>query len=140
MKKNQYIIAGVVVGLLLMGTAFFAGTRYQAGKQVSFGEFGNRSAIPQRGLGQQNRQPGNGMVSGNILGIDGQSLTVQLADGSSKIILIANSTTYEKSQAGTLADVVVGGRVTVLGTSNSDGSVTAKTVILGDRVVPRLGL
>ena len=69
-------------------------------------------------------------VSGEVLNVDDKSMTVKLPDGSSKIVIMSQTTTFAKSDAGSLADVKVGDKVGVFGTDNSDGSVTAQSVQL----------
>lgn len=146
MKKNQYML--VLAALLIGAVSFFAGTRYQLsnkGNNLSESAMGNGVAQGQRGqqviqqgnakMGQNNLQ-GGGMVSGEIASKDGQSLTVKMSDGSTKIVIVADSTSYKKSTDAVAADLIVGENVTVIGTTNTDGSVTAKTVTVGDTAMP----
>jgi hypothetical protein len=51
-----------------------------------------------------------------------------MIDGSTKIVNIAPSTTYSKTETGKKEEVVVGTKVNVFGQTNSDGSVTAQSV------------
>lgn len=146
MKKNQYIL--ILAALLIGGVSFFAGTRYQLSKgsnsPMSANGGGNfqgqqtGSKNTQQGNAKigQNAPQGGSMVSGEITSKDGQSLTVKMADGSTKIVLVAQSTSYKKSTDAAAADLTVGENVTVVGTSNTDGSVTAKTVTVGETMMP----
>ncbi|OGH42399.1 MAG: hypothetical protein A3H79_02640 [Candidatus Levybacteria bacterium RIFCSPLOWO2_02_FULL_36_8b] len=123
MKNNNLliiIIVAVVVGIV----AFFAGTKYRV-SQFAAGNFQN-GAFRQRGMmGQgQNFRP----VRGDIIGRDDKSITVKLSDGSSKIILFSDKTVYLKSSTGSKDDLKTGDKVMVIGTENSDGSVTAQDV------------
>lgn len=143
MKKNQYIL--ILAALLIGAVSFFAGTRYQSSKGSNLAEstLGKSAAQGQRAqqagqtnnkMGQANQQ--GGMVNGEITSKDGQSLTVKMSDGSTKIVIIADSTSYKKSTDAVVADLTVGENVTVIGTTNTDGSVTAKTVTVGETVMP----
>jgi hypothetical protein len=67
-------------------------------------------------------------VGGEILSKDATSLTLKMQDGSTKIVLISPSTQVMKNTEGTADDLVVGKLVTVNGSANSDGSLTAQTV------------
>jgi hypothetical protein len=51
-----------------------------------------------------------------------------LPDGSTKIVLLSDTTTVNKATTGTLSDLTKGQQVAVFGQENSDGSVTAQTV------------
>ena len=57
-------------------------------------------------------------------------ITVQLTDGSSRVVLVPASASITKSVNGASADLVAGKYVTVTGTANSDGSVTASEIQL----------
>ena len=74
---------------------------------------------------------------GNIIAQDSGSITVKLDDGSTKIILIPGSTTIAVTPTGTASDLAVGKDVTVIGATNSDGTVTATQIQIG--TLPGLG-
>jgi len=69
-----------------------------------------------------------GGVVGSILSIDDKSITVKLTDGSSKIVLFSDSTTYTNTVSSKQTDLKIGESVAVFGTPNSDGSVTAQSM------------
>ncbi len=128
--KNSWLIV-IVVAIVVGGGAFYGGMRYgistvpavtagsgTPGAQGGFGGRGGRG-----GAGGQ-----GGGVSGNVIAKDAQSLTVQSRDGSSHIVFYSTSTTMRKMVDGSINDVLVGGTVTVLGATNSDGSVTAQSI------------
>jgi len=62
--------------------------------------------------------------------MDDKTLTVKMPDGTSRIVILSQATTFNKSTEGTKSDVTVGSRVAVFGANNPDGSVTAQTVSL----------
>lgn len=82
---------------------------------------------------------GNGFVSGLIIKADSQSLSVQAADGSSKLVFFSGTTAIMKAATGTPADLVIGKNVTIMGTTNSDGSVSAQTIQLRPAGQPGFG-
>lgn len=108
----------------MVGGAFFGGIQYQKSQrtlrtgQFAQGQFGNRTG--------QNGRP----VSGSIISNEDSSITVKLADGSSKIIIFSANTAVNKQTTGSKADLKTGERVLVIGKENSDGSVTADSISL----------
>jgi hypothetical protein len=127
MKPVVTVIIVVVVGAL----AFYGGTQYQLNKQSS-GR--NSLASGQYGVGTGRtgtRRTGNGQpVSGKILNIDTSSITVELTDGSSRIVLLSDKTIFNTTTAVDKSQLKVGDKVGVFGTTNTDGSVTAQNVQL----------
>ncbi len=129
MKTHFIVIIGVVA--LLAG--FFGGIEYAKSTQPAVDQ---NAALAGRGPGGAGARAGRGgqgmggFTTGKIIAQDATSITVQLRDGSSKIVLIAGSTEYSKMVAGTIADMVIGKQVSVSGTANSDGSITAQTIQL----------
>ena len=129
MKNNVAVI--VIIALLVGGgLGFFGGMQYQKGQrsaaaaQFAAGGFGARGFSGTAGARGRN---GNG-ASGTILSADASSITVQLADGSSKIVLVTSSTSINKATQGSMSDLAVGTKVAAFGTTNSDGSITATNV------------
>lgn len=127
--KNNMIVIIVVVALIVGAGGFFAGMKYQQSKNPRFGNFqGNRN-------GQlQQRNQGIRPVNGEIISSDDKSITVKLQDGSSKIVLLTDTTSFNKSAEGSKSDIKVGEKVAVFGTENSDGSVTAQNVQLNPQL------
>lgn len=131
MKTNQIII--LIVAVIIVGVGgFFGGMKYQQSQRASFTQgFGGgggyfRGGFP-RGSGQG--RGANGMaVVGKVISSDNGSITVQLQDGSSKIVVLPSSATISKSTSGSISDLQTGTNVAVFGTTNSDGSVTAQNV------------
>lgn len=128
---NPKIIAAVVIGIVAVGTSFYGGTVYAKGNQPSGrgnfqGQFQGRE-----GMGGMRGPGGMGMggfTAGEIISKDATSITIKMQDGSTKIVLVGTNVQVMKSAQGTADDLVVGSQVTVTGSSNSDGSVTAESV------------
>lgn len=131
--KHTMIISIVIAALLFGIGGFIGGMKYQQSKRSSFaGQFGNgaqggRFGGPNGGGNRQGIRP----VAGIIAKSDETSITVKLQDGTSRVVLISDKTTVNKSAQTTIADLVTGEQVAVFGTENSDGSVTAQNIQLG---------
>ncbi len=141
--KTNHILITVGVAVVVGALAFFGGVKYQQSKmQAGFRQFagapggnqafGGRTGGPTgQGFGGRGGAAGvNAMrpVVGSILSQDDKSVTIKLQDGSSKIILLPDSATYSKTEAGAKSDLKVGDNIGVFGTTNSDGSVTAQSI------------
>jgi len=131
--KPKMIVLLVVVALAIGGASFYGGMQFaNAAKSAQARTFGNmqgRTGMP-GGAGRN----GGGMTAGQVLSKDATSLTVKLNSGGSKIVFYSASTTVSKMASGTMDDVTQGSDVTVIGTPNQDGSVTATAVQLRPNV------
>lgn len=127
--KNNLIIAVVITVLVSGGGGFYAGIKYQKDKAPIFPE----NIEQMRGqIGQRNSSTrGLNTVMGKIIGTDESSITVQLADDSSKIIIVTEGTMINRSEAGTADDLREGSEVVVNGQPNSDGSISAQNIQIG---------
>jgi len=140
-KMNNAIGVSVAIALVCAGGGFYGGMKYEQSKvasnstQGAGGNFAGRTgANGARGAG---RFGGGGATLGTIVSKDATSITVQLVQmGSStpstgtgtRIILINPSTQVGKFVTGSVNDLSVGASVTAMGTTNTDGSVTATQV------------
>ncbi len=120
--KNK--IFGVMGAVIVSGLVFYGGMQYAAfninAKMQSLGGSGFSG-------GQRGGRNGGG-IFGEVVSKDSQSLTIKLRDGGSKIVFITATVPVQKNVAGSLDDVKVGGQVSVMGTSNQDGSLSAQTI------------
>lgn len=124
--KNSIIIT--VIAVLIVGAgAFYGGMKYQqmqrGARQFGRGQFGQGFG---NGANVANMRP----VAGKIITADGKSITVEMPDGSSKIVMISKTTTIIKAASASAADLKAGEQVSAFGSANSDGSVTATNVQL----------
>ena len=127
--KNSSILMTIIVVVVVAGGAFFGGMQYEKSKSsqsMTASATGQGQNGTRRGAGAR----AGGATVGQVESMDSNSLTVQLQDGSSKIINLTSTTTYAKTASASSSDVKKGDRVGVFGTSNSDGSVTAQNVQL----------
>lgn len=135
MKKNNMLITIVLVIVVGAG-AFYGGMRYQQNTQTGgFRQF-QAGQGQQRfgGMGQGAGRNGFRPVSGDIISADSKSVTVKLADGSSKIVLFSGITMFNKTSTGSASDLKTGEKVMVFGQENADGSVTAQSVQLNPQL------
>jgi len=90
-----------------------------------------QQGVGRNGSGVGTRRIGNGQpVSGEIISMDADSLTVKMNDGSSRIVLLNDKTIYNKTASVEKTELKVGEKVGVFGTANTDGSVSAQNVQL----------
>jgi len=133
--KPLYVIILIII---FAGVGFYGGTLYQKNQtrasfaRGGFGGVGGRFGGGQGGFG--GGQGANGMipVRGQIVSSGNGSVTVKLNDGSSKIVNLTSTTSISKTTTGSTSDMKSGQMVTAIGTTNSDGSVTAQTVLVGN--------
>lgn len=69
-----------------------------------------------------------GFVSGQIISVDSNSLTVSLANGNSQVVFYSSSTQVMKPTIVPASNLAAGTRVMIGGTPNSDGSLTAQSI------------
>lgn len=125
---NKKIIAGVVT-VVLLGGSFYAGMVYGKSGMPARSQFGNGQFTGNlNGMGGMRSGMGGGFTAGEIISKDATSITIKMQDGSTKIVLISDSTQVMKTAAGSSEDLSIGANVTVTGTTNSDGSVTGQSV------------
>lgn len=121
-NKNILTIVGVVV---VAAVAFYGGMQYDKSGSAQGAARGARNGTSTFAGG---RGGFGGGASGEILSVDAQSVTVKTRDGSSRIVLYSASTPITKTASGTVSDLQNGTNVVVLGTANSDGSITAQGI------------
>lgn len=142
MNKTTGIIIAVVLIFLAAVGGFFGGMYFQKNKTNNrFGMYTNGNIMGQ-GFRQGFRggmmgQNGGSIVRGQILSVDNNNITVKLPDGSSKVVVLGNSTTFVQSTKASQGDIKQGDTVMVFGTTNSDGSITAQNVQLNPQQIGR---
>jgi len=145
-KENKYkkFILPVSLSVVFLIIGFTSGIFYQ--KKHLQSSFSNRSSQFQM-MGQNSnnrtsnrsdqnsdsstgpRNNNGGFVTGEITKIDDTSITLKTSDGGSKIVLIANDTTFNQSTTASKSDLKVGSKIMVTGTTDSNtGSISGKTV------------
>lgn len=130
--KNNWLVT-IIIAIVVAAGGFYGGMMYQKNQA---GNLTGNQFYQQFGQGNQRGQSGGGRgrfggaTVGTVVSQDANSLTVQLQDGSSKIINVTGSTAYAKSDSASKSDIQTGMRVAAFGIPNSDGSITASNVQL----------
>ncbi len=135
-KKILIVIAILIVGAgsfygglaygktkttaLRAGGAFPTGQRTGQGMGFAGGNFAGRGTGGPNGAG--------GITAGEVISNDTTSVVVKTREGGSKIVFFASSTQVMKSALGSVSDVTPGQEITVTGSANSDGSMTAQSI------------
>ncbi len=137
MKKDKMIMIGSAA--LLIAIAFFGGLSYgknSVGSKIpENGQFFARNLDGQAPNGGMMRNQAGGFTGGEVVSVDAKGFTVKLRDGSSKIVFLSGATEILKFATGTVSDIGVGEQITVSGSANSDGSITAQSVQLRPQVM-----
>jgi len=159
---KRWLIAVVVVVVIVVGVgAFFGGKSASGGtpspaaalkvltnltaaqRQSLLGSGGGLAGVfggggrGTGGTGATGASGAGGFTTGSVVSSDSNSITVKLSTGSTKIVLYSPSTVIAVSKTGSASDLTTGQDVTVTGTANSDGSITASRIQVG--TLPRIG-
>ncbi|OGN22251.1 MAG: hypothetical protein A2915_00015 [Candidatus Yanofskybacteria bacterium RIFCSPLOWO2_01_FULL_41_34] len=139
MKKLMTVAA--IVAVVVGSGAFYGGMKYVQGRGGR-GNFTNLTPEQRQqftanagagfrgGAGQGRAGMGGGFTVGEIISKDDKSITIKMPDGGSKIVFYSESTEVTKFTDGNSGDLIVGKTVSVNGSSNQDGSVTAQSIQL----------
>jgi len=133
---NKGQVIGVVIALIVffgggywVGAATHAAPAGRTGAAGSFaGGAGGFTGGAGRGAAGSNRSGLSGAVTGSILSLDGNSMTITMGTGGTRIVYFASSTSILKTAMGTTADLSTGTNVVVAGTPAADGSVVAQSI------------
>jgi hypothetical protein len=123
---NKNIVLSVALLASGLGAGFFGGMKYQQMKMINLRLQGQQRGNRQGNFGGMGIRP----IMGEVISIDGNTLTVKSMNGSSKIVLLADTTKVTKSETGAKEDIKTGIQVAIFGKVNQDGSVTADSVQL----------
>jgi hypothetical protein len=131
-----FLIIGYVIGAAYAGShamprgGFAAGQAGggQGGAGFARGGFTGGAAGRTGGTAGMGGAAGAGATMGTILSQDANSITVATQGGGSRIVLISASTTVMTESTSSVASLQKGQMVTVLGTMNGDGSVSARSI------------
>jgi len=165
MSKKILIII-IITHVFAIGVGVFGGMKYSESKspnafaQSNFSAQGGQNLSPEQRqqrfqqmganggafrTGRSGAQNG-GFASGEIISKDDKSITVKTlapnqnanssGQGSTKIIFYSNSTEIGKSVSGAAADLEIGKTVTINGSANSDGSITAQSIQIRPEIQP----
>ncbi len=132
--KKYFTKSTIIISFIFLTIGFVSGFFIGKNQKPSFNKKGFNNQMPmmngQRGQGQvRGVQTSNlKQTIGEITKMDDSSITIKTPDGGSKIILISDSTVINKASQVSKTDLTVGSNVSITGDSNTDGSVTGKTI------------
>jgi hypothetical protein len=127
-KYKIHIIWALIVVVALVGGVMYGKSTASAGKSLA-GNFASSTA--RGGFAGRGGAASGGLVTGTIASITGSSMTVQLPNGNSEVVLYSNATPVTEPTTVSVSKLTVGATVMVGGSSNSDGSLTATTIQIG---------
>jgi hypothetical protein len=121
---------GIIIAVVLIIIAFYGGSLYGKSQATAAATAARATFAGRTGAGgfAGRGGAGGGATMGSILSNSNGQLTVQLASGGSEIVFMTASTTVSQSTMLTTSSLTAGENVSVVGTKNSDGSVTATLV------------
>jgi len=127
----------IIIGaLIIIAIVFYGGFKYGQGQTPASSQNNGSSSLrggfaPASPAGRrQSFSEGGGMARGEIIKKDAQSLTIALLNGGSQIIWYSTSTEIQKTATGNAGDLVIGQTASITGSTNADGSLTAKSIQL----------
>lgn len=147
-------LASIITVIIVSGAAFYGGMTFQKSRDSLAGLSGEALTNKMASLGMTTggtasrdvnstgfpggtfpgdtngtgRMNGGGMVTGEIVSANSQSMTVRQQNGTTTTIYYSDSTDISKTSSGTFSDLSSGTDVAVTGTTNTDGSVTARSI------------
>lgn len=128
MKKYRTHIVWVLVAIIALAGGFYWGKASATPARGLFAGAGTFGSSTQRFVGAGGANGGGGFETGQIASMDSSSITLQLANGNSKVVFYSSSTSVSEPTTVPVGALKVGTNVMVAGTANSDGSVTAQTI------------
>ncbi|MFA4930314.1 MAG: hypothetical protein WC570_00390 [Patescibacteria group bacterium] len=73
-----------------------------------------------------------GALSGSVVEITDEYITLQKEDGGSEMVYYSDLTSVSQVNDYLIVDLQTGDKITVIGKENSDGSYTAENVVVGE--------
>jgi hypothetical protein len=131
---NKTVITAIMVAIIFGGGGYYFGTQQAASSTTPTGAaaFAGRTGGAGRFGGGA---AGGGFTTGTIISTGSGTMTIQMPTSTStsattgtKIVLFDSNTVVSELQTVPVSNLAVGQSVTVSGTANSDGSVTATSI------------
>jgi hypothetical protein len=135
MNLSTKISLAALILIIIAGGSFYGGMKFEqlqkgGSRQMMAGGQGNPGGTNSAKNGAKTVSGGADFFNGQIISKNDKSITVEMTDktGQSKIIFFSSQSQISKAATGTTTDLTVGTNVSVTGTQNSDGSLTAKMI------------
>lgn len=150
MISQNIVIGCAVTAIVTGGVGFWGGTTYS--KSQSMPNLQNRgggrtmmqepnyNTMPSGnrvapGASDSQGPMGQRSTAGEVTAKDDKSITVKMNDGSSRMIILSDKTTYRTSEEASLDAIAVGTKVAVFGESGNDGSMTAASIEINPQMM-----
>ena len=117
----------IIVSLIIAAGLFYGGVMY--GQSVSGSQSSTATSAARTARAGAGGFAGGSATVGTVVSSDASSITIALKSGS-VVAFYSTSTPIMKTTSGTQSDITAGENITVLGTANSDGSITANSIQL----------
>ena len=123
-NKTTLIILGIIVaiGLFYGGYAYGSSSNVSSAVSARTGRTGTTSFAGYPGANAL-----GSATTGIVVSSDATSITVALKSGSA-VVFYSTSTPIMKTVSGSENDISTGANITVIGTTNSDGSIIANSI------------
>jgi hypothetical protein len=130
-------VAALVIAVVGFGAGFGASTVLSSNNSGGANDRGGQFPFGPGASGRPGGAGGGGFgrgASGTVGSVSADQMTITTAAGGSRIVLLTPSTTVTEVSSATkaLADLASGQTVTIIGSTNPDGSVTATSVVIGN--------
>jgi hypothetical protein len=138
MRMNKMYWVVIIAAVVFAGAGFWGGMTYASSQTpaTTASRFGGAAGFAGRGGGTFAGATGGGTI-GTVIALGNGTFTVQLPSSTSttattgtKLVLVGNTTEVDELESVPVSNIQVGQSVTVAGTANSDGSVTATSVMI----------
>lgn len=135
MKKNILLV--LIATVFIICSSFYAGVRYEKNVKIPFesrltaglSNIRNQSVSAPRALGNRfQRDAEGGNISGKVVSNENNTVTVQLQNGGTKLVIVPLSAVVTKSNVVKISDITNDQYVMVSGKINTDGSITAQSI------------
>ena len=123
------LAVGGFVGGIAVGKANGSSSSSSASKSTNAANPGPGGSTRSRGQFGQNG--GRGTLTGTLQSVSGTTLTILDPTGKTVTVDTNDQTTVTIGKTGALSDLATGSQVTVLGTPESSGKITARSVLSG---------
>jgi hypothetical protein len=130
MRKKIILI---LVAVAVAGVGFWGGMAYEKSNSNQFSKQGNFPLGQNKEGADVSRNFNNQPISGEIISVDQNGITLKLKDGGSKIIFISSSTKIAESVEKNSNNLLIGTQAVIIGSSNSDGTITASSIQIGEK-------
>jgi hypothetical protein len=125
------LVAAIAIGLfggVLIGHSSASATNASSTTGLGGAPGGTTGGTTGGGTGTRT---GGDLTSGTITSISGDVITLKLTDGTTVKVNTSSTTKVTKSDTAAVTDLAKGDKLSVVGTTDSSGNVTATTVTEG---------